>query len=305
MAAPAGTPRIRVIAGPTAVGKTACSQELAAHHPVEIISADSRQIYRQLTIGTAKPGPEELARVPHHFIDELDVGAPFSAGVFADQANNRIAAILARGHEPIVVGGATLYLHALIHGLSPLVSSDPAARAEIEAELAAEGPQELYQKLLQVDPDAASTMDPTKTARVARALEVYRVTGTPLSEYHTITPPPAYQFNVTILTMPREQLYERINSRADLMLNAGLLDEVRNLHSANPQLPLLRTIGYQEATAYLAGSITHEEMVRQIKRNTRRYAKRQLTWFRRYPEYRWMDVADFRRSQAALNTTRS
>ncbi|MDE2834556.1 MAG: tRNA (adenosine(37)-N6)-dimethylallyltransferase MiaA [Bacteroidota bacterium] len=305
MAAPAGTPRIRVIAGPTAVGKTSYSLLLAARRPAEIISADSRQIYRQLTIGTAKPSPAELASVPHHFIDELDVGAPFSAGMFVDQANNRIAAILSRGHEPIVVGGATLYLRALIHGLSPVVPSDPTTRAEIEAQLAADGPQQLYQELLEVDPNAASTMDPTKTARVMRALEVYRITGTPLSAYHAIPPQPAYEFDVTILTLPRQKLYERINRRTDQMLKAGLLDEVRDLHSTNPELPLLQTIGYQEAMAHLAGSIPHVEMVRLIKRNTRRYAKRQLTWFRRYPEYRWMEETDLRRSQAAPHTAHS
>lgn len=290
----AGTQPIQVIAGPTAVGKTAYGLRIAEGHDAEIISADSRQIYRQLTIGTAKPDRKELARVRHHFIDELDVGEPFSAGQFASQANDRIADILARGLKPIVVGGATLYLHALVHGLSSVAPSDAVTRADLEAELAAHGPGKLYQALLQVDPRTASTMDKTKTSRVIRALEVYRTTGLPLSEYHATVPPPEYQFEVTVLTMDRSSLYDRINHRVDRMLDAGLVDEVQSLVNSgiNWRTPVLQTIGYREVAAHLRGEFEHEEMIRLIKRNSRRYAKRQLTWFRRYAEYRWVDVTE-------------
>lgn len=296
----AGTQPIRVIAGPTAVGKTAYSLQLANEAEAEIISADSRQIYRQLTIGTAKPNREELARVRHHFINELDVGEPFSAGQFASQANDRIADILARSHKPIVVGGATLYLHALVHGLSSVAASDVATRANLEAELAAYGPEKLYHMLVQVDPRTASKMDKTKTSRVMRALEVYRLTGIPLSEYHATVHPPAYEFDVTVLTMNRPRLYDRINSRVDRMLDAGLINEVRSLVDSgiNSQTPVLQTIGYQEVAAHLRGETAHEEMIRLIKRNSRRYAKRQLTWFRRYPKYRWVDVTEHWQSAA-------
>ena len=287
-------PRIRVIAGPTAVGKTSYSLQLAKETPTEIVSADSRQIYRQLTIGTAKPDKSTLSRIPHHFIDELDVGEPYSAGQFASQANERITSILERGREPIVVGGATLYLHALIHGLSTDMPADSKIRAGLEAELANEGREGLYKRLTEVDPVAAGTMDPSKTTRVMRALEVYQLTGNRQSDYHTTTAPPAFQFDVTVLTMARPVLYDRINSRVDFMLTVGLVDETKSILDkyGNPQTPLLQTIGYQEAVSYLAGDISHAEMSRLIKRNSRRYAKRQLTWFKRYPEYQWLDLTD-------------
>lgn len=295
-------PRIRVIAGPTAVGKTAYSLRQAERDTVEIISADSRQVYRQLTTGTAKPAPDELARVRHHFVDELDVGTPYSAGQFACQAYGRIAEIIKRGSEPIVVGGGTLYLHALIHGLSPVVPSNPAVRAAIEAQLAAQGPEQLFGELEKVDPSTAATMDKTKTARVMRALEVFQITGTPLSELHDVKVPPPFQFDVKVLTMERPLLYERINHRTDHMLQSGLLDEVRQLLALgiDRKMPVLRTIGYQEALSHLHGEISHAEMVRLIKRNTRRYAKRQLTWLRRYPEYRWIDATKYLKSGWAL-----
>ena len=290
----ARTPPIRVIAGPTAVGKTAYGLKLAEDQPVEVISADSRQVYRQMTIGTAKPTPDELARVQHHFIDELDVGAPFSAGAFAHQANQRIADTLARGHQPIVVGGATLYLHALIHGLSPDLPSGAEVRAKLEDELADQGSEALYRELSKVDPQVASTMDHTKTARVMRALEVYRISGVPMSQYHASVEPPRFEYDVLVLTMDRARLYRRINRRVDSMLEAGLLQEVAGLLESGIdwQTPSLRTIGYQESIAHLKGEVTHAEMVRLIKRNSRRYAKRQLTWFRRYGEYRWVDVSN-------------
>lgn len=279
-----------LLTGPTAVGKTTLSLELAEHLDAEIISADSRQIYRELTIGTSKPEPDELARIPHHFIDELDLGTPFSAGEFARQANARIRSILERGRVPLVVGGSTLYLHALQFGLAEIPPVAPEVRQHLENRLADEGADALFDELLRFDPASAATLDPTKTQRLVRALEVYHGTGLPLSSYHKDQEPPPFTFNVIVLNRDRKALYARINQRVEGMLECGLLDEVRGLleRGVDPAEQALQTIGYQEPIAYLRGAIDYDEMVRLIKRNSRRYAKRQLTWFRRYPDYQWI-----------------
>ncbi len=287
-----GAQPLLTLVGPTAVGKTVVSLQLAERVGVEIISADSRQIYKELNIGTAKPAPGELARVPHHFIDELELHERFSAGEFAMRANARIGRILQRGRIPIIVGGSTLYLHALIHGLSSVPASDPYARQTLETRLENEGSAALYAELNQIDPVLADKLDPTKTQRVIRALEVFASTGRTLSSFQEQRTPPPYQYDVKVLTMDRARLYERINRRVDHMIEAGLLDEVRNLRSKqyDASVPALRTIGYQEAFAFLDGNIDAGEMVGRIKRNTRRYAKRQLTWFRRYTAEHWIDL---------------
>ena len=280
------------LAGPTAVGKTALSLAIAEQLNAEIISADSRQVYKALKIGTAQPSPGELARVPHHFIGELDLDDGFSAGRFARQANARILTILHRGRMPLVVGGSTLYLQALLHGLSPVPPSDQDVRQTLEARLRSEGNFALYEELKRVDPASAGTLDPTKTQRLIRALEVYHQTGRTLSSYQAQRVPPPYRYDLKVLTMDRTHLYERINARVDRMLAAGLLDEVRRLkaHGYDTATAALRTIGYQEALAYLDQRISRSEMVRLIKRNTRRYAKRQLTWLRRYEARQWIDL---------------
>ena len=292
---PSPTGPFPILTGPTAAGKTALSLALAERLNAEIISADSRQIYRELTIGTAKPEPDELARVPHHFIDELDLGTPFSAGAFAEQANARIREILGRGRLPLIVGGSTLYLHALQFGLADVPPVDPTLRPHLESRLADEGAQALFDELRYVDPASAATLDPTKSSRLVRALEVYHGTGRPLSAYHAEQEPPPFTFNVIVLNMDRKVLYARINRRVDLMLERGLVDEMRGLleRGIDPSLNALRTIGYQEPAAYLRGEIDYKEMVRLIKRNSRRYAKRQLTWMRRYPEFQWVSPDDF------------
>lgn len=283
---------IPVLTGPTGVGKTALSLTLAEHLGAEIISADSRQVYRELNIGTAKPGPEELARIPHHFINERHLGESFSAGIFATEAVERIREIVSRGRAPFVVGGSTLYLQALLHGLADIPPFDPSTRARIEQRLHDEGADRLYSELQTVDPTAASTMDPTKTQRLVRALEVYYGTGQPLSRYFETAEPPPFTFRTVVLYRERDVLYRRIDQRVDEMLAAGLMDEVRGLLDTglDPSINALQTIGYLEPIRFLRGEIDYEEMVRLIKRNSRRYAKRQLTWFRRFPEYVWMDA---------------
>ncbi|ARA92312.1 tRNA (adenosine(37)-N6)-dimethylallyltransferase MiaA [Rhodothermaceae bacterium RA] len=284
---------VLILAGPTAVGKTELSLQLAEHTSAEIVSADSRQVYRRLDIGTAKPTPEELARVRHHFIDELDLDEPFSAGRFAEAAWERIREIHARGRAAHVVGGSTLYLYALQHGLAKIPTVSAGTRATIEERLSCEGADALYRELQSVDPEAAATMDPTKTQRLVRALEVFHETGQPISSFQRQAVRPPFAFRTVVLTRDRHVLYDRINRRVDLMLEAGLLDEVAGLLEAGfePSLNPLRTIGYQEPIRYLQGEISREEMVRLIKRNTRRYAKRQLTWFRRLSDVRWVDVS--------------
>lgn len=292
----AQTMPIHAIVGPTAVGKTALGIKLAQVLGGEIISADSRQIFKELSIGSAKPTAQELVLVPHHFIDELRLGEYYSAGLFAEQATARIGEILERDRVPIIVGGSTLYLHALIHGLSPFIPSDMEVRTSIEMRLADIGKEALYEELRRIDPGSASTMDPTKTARVMRALEVFELTGTPLSRFHDVHKTPPYSFYVTVLTLDRSLLYRRIEQRVDAMLAAGLIEEVQTVRGLqlDRTLPALKSIGYKEPLAYLDGLYTWPDMVEILKRNSRRYAKRQITWFRRYEAYQRVsaDVPD-------------
>lgn len=283
---------IIAITGPTGVGKTDASLRLAAYLDAEIVSIDSRQIYKELDIGTAKPSAEALARIPHHFISERSVQDALSSGVFASLAEERIASIISRGKQPIIVGGSTLYLHALQHGLAEIPRIDPAVRAHLAVRLETEGSPALFEELVQVDPVAALTMDATKSQRIVRALEVYHATGRTLSGYHTAASPPAFKYRTFVFNRERAHLYDRINRRVDDMLGAGLLEEVAGLKASelDLDLPVFRTIGYQEPLQYLNGDIDEQEMIRLLKRNSRRYAKRQLTWFRRFESYTWIEA---------------
>ena len=279
-----------IIAGPTAVGKTAFSLKLAERLQAEIISADSRQVYRGLDIGTAKPEADELERVPHHFISELPLDEPFSAGRFAEEANRRIRAILRRNRTPLVVGGSTLYIQALQFGLADIPDVDPSVRERMQRRLEREGKQALYDELQEVDPPSAKKTDPTKTQRVLRALEVYHDTGRPITYYYENQPAPPFTFRTIVLDRDRKKLHGRIERRVDHMLDQGLLEEVRSLRERgfDETTRALKTIGYREAFRHLRGEIDYKEMVRLVKRNTRRYAKRQLSWFRRFDSYEWM-----------------
>jgi tRNA dimethylallyltransferase len=282
------------LVGPTGVGKTELSLDLAEALGAEIVSADSRQVYEELTIGTAKPSSAARERVPHHLIGKRTLHEPFDAGTFADAANRRIQGILQRGRVPLVVGGSTLYIHALQEGLADIPDVDDAVRERLNERLEEEGPESLYDELQEVDPRQAEKVDPTKTQRVIRALEVYHGTGKPLTYYHDHQPTPPFRFVTVVLNRDRENLYDRINERVDRMLERGLLDEVRDVMDLDEiQLdePPLSTIGYREPIRHLRGGIDRDEMIRLVKRNTRRYAKRQLTWFRRYDDYEWMDAA--------------
>ncbi|MEM6782614.1 MAG: tRNA (adenosine(37)-N6)-dimethylallyltransferase MiaA [Bacteroidota bacterium] len=291
-------PPILALVGPTAVGKTGLSLHVAelvsarSSRSVEIISIDSRQVYKHVDIGTAKPSSNELSSVPHHFIDELEPTVPFSAGRFATEAEKRITNVLERGRLPLLVGGSTLYLEALVHGIASIPKTSPETRSQLTSRLKRDGPEALYEELTRVDPIAAASMDASKTQRIIRALEVHKDTGTPISTWQRDIRPPSYAFHVRVLSRTRPHLYRRIEARVDAMLDLGLLDEVRGLLEAGypPTMPAFATIGYREPLAFLQGDIDRSEMERLLKRNSRRYAKRQLTWFRRRGAYAWHDV---------------
>lgn len=302
MGAPPSIGSIPVLLGPTAVGKSAVALALAERIGADIISADSRQIYRGLDIGTAKPTTEEQARVVHHFIDERDPDEPYSAGAFADAAARRIQAGLDDGRRFIVAGGSTLYLHALLEGIGETPPSSPQCRSRLERRLEREGREQLYEELREIDPQAADSIDPANTHRLLRALEVHAVSGRPLSSFHP-RPPSSLPFSPVLLLRDRQTLYRRINERVDAMVDAGLFQEVERLleQGYDPELSPLRTIGYRECIRHLRGEIDEAEAVRLVKRNSRRYAKRQLTWFRRYPAYPSLDLDPIPTSDAAAH----
>lgn len=283
-----------VIVGPTAVGKTAISLRLAADFDGEIISADSRQFYRGLDIGTAKATPAERAAIPHHLIDIRDPDETLTLAEFQTLVYAAAAEIAARGHLPIMVGGTGLYVRAVVEGYGiPRVPPDENLRAHLWAEAEAEGPETLHARLAQVDPEAAGSIDPRNVRRVIRALEVYQRTGTPISVLQRKRPPP-YRFFQIGLTRDRAKLYERIDARIQAMLEAGLVEEVRGLLEAgvDPESEAMSGLGYRETIAYLRGEIpTLDELAHEIGRNTRAFVRRQYNWFRLTdPAIHWFNL---------------
>lgn len=283
--------RILVLVGPTASGKTSLSIQLARILNAEIISADSRQVYRYLDIGTAKPTKRELAEAPHHFIDILPPDAGYSAGLFGVRGRAVAEQIFSRGRVPLVVGGSGLYVKSLIDGLFSGPGADPDLRATLEERLRNEGAVGLLEDLRRVDPESAAGIDPTKPRRIVRALEVCLLTGRPMSELHR-TEKPAIPFEAVQvgLLWDRTLLNGRIDARCDGMLDAGLTAEVDWLAGMgyDRRLSALNTVGYAEGFACRAGEISRAEMIRLFKRNTRRYAKRQMTWFRSDSRINWI-----------------
>lgn len=282
-----------MLLGPTAVGKTAVSVRLAKRLDAEIISVDSRQCYRGVDIGTATPGEEEREDVPHYNLSILDPGEPDSAAEFCERARQWAADINARGKPAIYAGGSTLHLRCIIEPLDDVPESDQENRRKLERRMESEGVESLYGMLQEVDPDYAERMDGMNPQRIVRALDVWMQTGRPFSSFHTsgeLRPPE--QLEVFGLRRDREQLYDRINMRVDRMIEEGLVDEVRSLLEAgySTEDPGLNTVGYREPAAYLRDEISREEMARRIKTRSRRYAKRQLTWFRRWDFIRWVDA---------------
>jgi tRNA dimethylallyltransferase len=292
-AAPDARPRLIVICGPTAVGKTGVGVAAAGALNGEIISADSMQVYRGMDIGTAKPTVAERAAVPHHLIDVVDPDEPFDAARFTRLARPRVLALHAAGKVPVVVGGTGLYIKALLRGLFRVGPVDPEVRRRLAAEAEAAGVPALHARLQAVDPDSAARLHPNDRVRILRALEVFESVGRPLTalqEAHRFADTPFCALKIG-LTLERTALYERIDRRVDEMAAAGLEDEVRGLMEGGygPGLKSMQSIGYSHMSAYIAGTVDRAECLRTLKRDTRRFAKRQMTWFRADPEIVWLE----------------
>ena len=285
--------RLLCLLGPTAVGKTEIAIQLAQRLNAEIVSVDSRQIYRQMDIGTAKPTHEERQAAPHHLIDCVDISEPFSVADYQSLADAAITDIQNRDKRVLLVGGAGLYFRAIVDGLFEGPGADAAFREQLEQEAAQHGVDVLHARLRTCDPESAERIHPNNVVRVIRALEVYELTGTPMSEHQQQWHQEyqRYPFIAFCLTMPRALLYQRIEQRVDVMLANGLIAEVESLLAAGcaRDTVALRSFGYKELIAYLDGKCTYLEAVEQLKRNTRRFAKRQLTWFRKDTRIKWID----------------
>ena len=276
-----------VIAGPTAIGKTNLSIRLASQFKSEIFSADSRQLFNELSIGTAKPSQTELAATKHHFINELSVAGDYSAGQFEKDALERLGERFKQHNVLFLVGGSGLYINAVCQGFDAFPEIDPQIRLTLNAELEEQGIGHLQQLLQQADPDYYKTVDLNNPMRLTRALEIYRGTGKPYSSY--LNKAKAKRpFNIVkiALDMDREALYKRINTRVDTMIEQGLIDEVKQLMPYKNKAAL-QTVGYQELFDYFDGRANLDKAIDLIKQNSRRYAKRQLTWLRRDQDYKW------------------
>ncbi|SRR5579871_1265570 len=310
----AASPPLVVIAGPTAVGKTGVALAVARRASAEIVSADSRTVYRGLDIGTAKPSIADRAAVPHHLIDVTDPGDVFTLAEYQRLASAAAAEIRGRGRAALLVGGTGLYIRAVVDGLAiPSAEPDWILRAGLEEEERLGGAGTLHRRLAEVDPGAAARIHPHNVRRVIRALEVFHHTGIPISVLQargtTVAPgrdetaarrgerpaPPQHSPQGTVmiaLTLDRSALHERIDRRIDEQLASGLVDEVRRLLAAgySPELPAFQALGYKELAPHVMGRVTLGEAVARLRQNTRRYAKRQWTWFRADARYRWIDA---------------
>lgn len=287
--------RLVVIVGPTSVGKTELSLELAEAFRGEIISGDSMQVYRGMDIGTAKATPAELARVPHHLIDILDPDEEYSVALFQESATRLISEINARGHLPMIVGGTGLYIESVTHRFQfANAKQDPELRSRLQKLAEIEGVEELHRRLADVDPITAERLHPNDVKRVIRALEIYELTGMRMSEYQHRAEYSPYNLYMIGLTMEREKLYERINQRVDKMIEAGLVEEVRRLLDLGYEsgYTSMQGLGYKELIPYLYGEIPLEKAIDDIKQRTRHFAKRQLSWFRRMSDIEWFDVTN-------------
>ncbi|MEH7438032.1 tRNA (adenosine(37)-N6)-dimethylallyltransferase MiaA [Neobacillus drentensis] len=286
---------VLVIIGPTAVGKTKLSIEMAKRYNGEIISGDSMQIYRGMDVGTAKITKEEMEDIPHHLIDIKEPFESFSVAEFQELVRAKIAEIAKKGKLPIIVGGTGLYIQSVIYDYQfSDVSGDEAYRLQLEERVKEVGNEALHQELKEIDPGSAAQIHPNNVRRVIRALEIYHLTGKTMQEYQSQQQPDLlYNTAIVGLTMNRDQLYERINLRVDIMMDEGLLPEVKALYQQGlRECQSIQAIGYKEIYEYLDGKVTLDEAVENLKQNSRRYAKRQLTWFRNKMKVEWFDVSN-------------
>lgn len=283
-----------VIVGPTGVGKTEAGIRVARLLNGEVLSADSRQVYRHMDIGTAKPTRAQRAEAPHHLIDLVDPDEGYSAGRFSRDAVRVIAEVRARGRRPIVVGGCGLYVRALLEGFSPVPEVDGGVRERVRAEAARVGAEALHRRLREVDPSSAGRIRPSDRQRIVRALEVYEATGEPMSSWQARPREGGIGEGAVVvgLRMERTALYARIEKRVERMISEGLVEEVERLRGMGyrPEGSALGTFGYREVFAHLEGEMPLAEVVRAIQQETRRYAKRQMTWFRGEGRVRWVDA---------------
>ncbi|MBT2681458.1 tRNA (adenosine(37)-N6)-dimethylallyltransferase MiaA [Bacillus sp. ISL-35] len=287
--------KLIVLIGPTAVGKTKLSIELAKKYNGEIISGDSMQIYKGMDIGTAKISPEEMEGIRHHLIDVKDPDESFSTAEFQDMVREKIHEISGRGKMPMIVGGTGLYIQSAIYDYHfTETPSDPDFRHRLEKEAEEKGPEALHGKLEIVDPESASRVHPNNIRRVIRALEINHCTGKTAGELQANQSPELMYNNAIIgLTMERELLYNRINRRVDLMMEQGLLDEVKYFYDKGlKECQSIQAIGYKELYEYFDGKVTLSEAIENLKQNSRRYAKRQLTWFRNKMNVEWFDMSE-------------
>jgi len=281
-----------VICGPTASGKTGLALQLAKHFPLEIISADSRQVYRYMDIGTAKASVEEQALVPQHMLDLINPDQEFSVADYVDLARPLIEQIDQRGKLPCVVGGTGLYIRALIGGLAPLPGADPALRRILHAREEQSGSGTLHRELQKIDPLAAEKIHPNNLIRIVRALEIATLSGRKMSDLHADHRFADQPYRVLEIApySSREELFQRIGLRAEQMLKEGLVAEVQGLVARySAEMKTLQTLGYREVLEFLAGRVSREQLLENIRQHTRQYAKRQLTWFRKDPEIIWVD----------------
>lgn len=285
--------RALLLLGPTASGKTALSLLLAKHYPIEIISVDSALVYRGMDIGTAKPTPQEQSVCPHHLIDIRDIAQTYSAAEFADQAERLIPQIASRGHIPLIVGGTMLYAKALREGFDDLPPTDPPVRAQVLQEIREKGLAVVRKELVRIDPVCAARLTDGDTQRIARALEVYRMTGKPMTSFQSgVRTPDGSLPVVGLMPSDRTRLHRDIARRFDAMLQAGFVSEVKTLMARedfSPDLPSMRAVGYRQAIDFAAGKTDLATFVDKALAATRQLAKRQITWLRSMPKTTLID----------------
>lgn len=286
-------PKVIVICGPTASGKTALSIELAKKINGEIVSADSMQIYKDMDIGTAKPSIEEMQYIKHYLLDFVSPDERYSVAQYKKDAKNAIKEIIAKGKTPIIVGGTGLYVDSLIYEIEYNdIELDENYRKELEYLIDIKGLEELYKKAVEIDPVAMEKISQNDKKRIMRILEIYKATGKTKTEQEIESRknPVEYDYKVFAINWDREKLYQRINKRVDIMVEQGLIKEVENIVKKYNKFPTaMQGLGYKEIVQYIEGNCTKDEMIEKIKMETRRYAKRQLTWFRKNKQTIWLE----------------